>query len=116
MMIDPKAVQAELDAARQARLEAELACDDVEELAAAIRHSHRAFIRRMAVGAAFRRTPYCVKLACPDLRLDCVPDHGGDVRAAEALDDADAGRRGDVDLGKIAVDHVDARKQQATRP
>jgi hypothetical protein len=44
-MIDPKAVdfksvELELHNARQARIAAELACCDVEELAAAIRQSH----------------------------------------------------------------------------
>src|SRR4029077_6446855 len=39
-------------------------------------------------------------------------DYGGHVRAAQILHRADAGRRGDVDLGEIAVDHVNADKQQ----
>src|SRR5262249_37821819 len=46
-------------------------------------------------------------------RPDLVPDHHRDVRAAEILHRADAGRRGDVDLGEEAVDHVDADEQQA---
>ena len=43
------------------------------------------------------------------LALDRVPDQRGDVGAAERLHLADAGRRGDVDLGQIGADHVDAR-------
>jgi hypothetical protein len=39
-MFDLKAVELELRNARQARIAAELACCDVEELAAAIRQSH----------------------------------------------------------------------------
>jgi hypothetical protein len=39
-MYDLKAVELELHNARQARIAAELACSDVEELAAAIRQSH----------------------------------------------------------------------------
>ena len=45
--------------------------------------------------------------------LDLVPDQRRDVRPAEILDGADAGRRGDVDLGELAVDHVDADEHQA---
>ena len=47
------------------------------------------------------------------LGLDRVPDRHGEIGAAEPLDRADAGRRGDVDLGQIAVDHVDADEQKA---
>jgi hypothetical protein len=39
-MYDLKAVELELHNARKARIAAELACSDVEELAAAIRQSH----------------------------------------------------------------------------
>jgi hypothetical protein len=39
-MFDPKSVELELHNARQARIAAELACCDVEELAEAIRQSH----------------------------------------------------------------------------
>jgi hypothetical protein len=39
-MFDPKSVELELHNARQARIAAELACCDVEELAATIRQSH----------------------------------------------------------------------------
>src|SRR5690606_19162302 len=42
--------------------------------------------------------------------LDRVPDHRGDVGAAEALDLADAGGGGDVDLGEVVADDVDADK------
>src|SRR5690242_5616897 len=47
-----------------------------------------------------------------DLALRHVPDHGGDVRPSERGDLPDAGRRGDVDLGEIVADHVDAGKDQ----
>src|SRR6185437_749407 len=50
-------------------------------------------------------------LAAPG--FDRVPDLRRDVGSAEAGDGADAGRRGYVDLGEIAVDHVDADKQQS---
>ncbi len=53
-MFDPKCVQLELHNARQARIDAELACCDVEELAAAIRQSH---ILWMAQEAARRSDP-----------------------------------------------------------
>ena len=43
-----------------------------------------------------------------------IPDHGGDVIAAETLDLANARGGGDVDLGQIAADHVDAHKYEAT--
>src|SRR5437879_5648161 len=48
------------------------------------------------------------------LRLDGIPDLSSDVRPAESGDGADAGGAGDVDLGKIAVDHVDADEQQSS--
>ncbi len=51
---------------------------------------------------------------CP-LGLDHVPDFRGDVRPAEPRDGADAGRRGHVDLGQVAVDDVNADKQQSAR-
>ena len=47
-----------------------------------------------------------------ELRLDRIPDQRRDVGAAELLHLADAGGRGDVDLGEIRPDHVDAREQQ----
>src|SRR5262249_33824723 len=48
----------------------------------------------------------------PPLRLDLVPDHGRHVRAAEIFHRADAGRRGDVDLGEVTVNHVDADEEE----
>jgi hypothetical protein len=47
-MIDRKAVELELHNARQARITAELACCDVEELAAAIRQSNILWMAREA--------------------------------------------------------------------
>jgi hypothetical protein len=47
-MYDLKAVELELHNARQARIAAELACCDVEELAAAIRQSHIMWIQQEA--------------------------------------------------------------------
>ena len=51
-MIDPKidlkTVEFELHNARQARIAAELACCDVEELAAAIRQSHILWMQQEA--------------------------------------------------------------------
>src|SRR5437868_9902583 len=46
-------------------------------------------------------------------RLDAVPHHLGDVRAADVLHRADAGRRGDVDLGEVVADYVDAHENEA---
>lgn len=46
-MIDFEAVEIELHNARQARIDAELACCDIEELAEEIRQSHPAFMRLM---------------------------------------------------------------------
>src|SRR5215831_6684364 len=40
------------------------------------------------------------------LCVDAVPDHSGDVGAAESLDGADAGWRGHVDFREVTVDHV----------
>src|SRR6185503_9807643 len=51
--------------------------------------------------------------AISPLLLDRVPDQRSDVGAAEALDLADAGRRGDVDLGEVVADHVDADEEEA---
>jgi hypothetical protein len=48
-MFDPKSVERELHNARQARVDAELACCDVEELAAAIRQSHIVWMQQEAV-------------------------------------------------------------------
>jgi hypothetical protein len=47
-MVDLKAVEIELHNARQARINAELARCDIEELAEEIRQSHHAFMRMMA--------------------------------------------------------------------
>ncbi len=47
-MFDLKAVELELRNARQARIAAELACCDVEELAAAIRQSHIVWMQQEA--------------------------------------------------------------------
>ena len=44
-MVDAKAVEIELNNARAARINAELACCDVEELAEEIRQTNPAFIR-----------------------------------------------------------------------
>src|ERR1043166_4396383 len=46
--------------------------------------------------------------------LNLIPNQRRDIRAAKPLDRPDAGRRSDVDLGQIAVDHVDAHEQEAT--
>ncbi len=46
-MIDFEAVEIELHHARQARIDAERASHDIEELAAEIRQSHQIFIRLM---------------------------------------------------------------------
>ena len=47
-MVDLRTVEIELHNARQARINAELACCDIEELAEEIRQSHHAFMRLMA--------------------------------------------------------------------
>jgi len=47
-MFDLKAVEIELYSAHQARINAELACCDIEELAEEIRQSHHAFLRMVA--------------------------------------------------------------------
>src|ERR1700687_3722686 len=57
--------------------------------------------------------PCNAELFSGPLVLDRVPDPGRDIRAAEPGDGADAGRRGDVDLGEVAVDDVDADEQQS---
>jgi hypothetical protein len=56
-MFDLKDAELELHNARQARIAAELACCDVEELAAAIRQSH---ILWMAQEAARRSDGHCL--------------------------------------------------------
>ncbi len=52
-MIDPKSVALDLHNARQARIDAEQACFEIEELADEIRQANLAF-RRLAVGGAYR--------------------------------------------------------------
>jgi hypothetical protein len=47
-MIDLKAIALELHSARQARIAAELACSDIEELAEAIRQSHIVWMHQVA--------------------------------------------------------------------
>jgi hypothetical protein len=47
-MLDLKSMERELHNARQARIDAELACCDVEELAAAIRQSHILWMAQVA--------------------------------------------------------------------
>jgi hypothetical protein len=47
-MFDLKSVELELHNAREARIAAELACCDVEELTAAIRQSHIVWMRQEA--------------------------------------------------------------------
>src|SRR5262249_34048150 len=48
----------------------------------------------------------------PHFPFNSIPDARGNVRSTEGLDLADAGGRGDVDLGQIGTDHVDAGEQQ----
>src|SRR5262249_1660844 len=68
-------------------------------------------------GRAIPAAALIILLAPP--RLDLVPDHRRYVRTAEIFHRADAGRRGDVDLGEVTVDHVDADEEEpalAQRP
>jgi len=53
-MVDLQTVEIELLNARQARINAELACCDVEELAEEIRQSHHAFMRLISERRRFR--------------------------------------------------------------
>jgi hypothetical protein len=53
-MIDLQTVETELQNARRARINAELACCDIEELAEEIRQSHRAFMRLISERRSFR--------------------------------------------------------------
>ena len=53
-MIDFQTVETELQNARQARINAELACCDIEELAEEIRQSHRAFMRLISERRSLR--------------------------------------------------------------
>ena len=48
-MVDLQAAQIELQNARRARINAQLACCDIEELTEEIRRAHHAFLRRVAV-------------------------------------------------------------------
>ena len=48
-MVDLQAAQIELQNARRARINAQLACCDIEELTDEIRRAHHAFIRRVSV-------------------------------------------------------------------
>src|SRR5690606_22336872 len=51
----------------------------------------------------------------PATAFDRVPDQHRNVGAAEALDLADAGGGGDVDLGEIVADDVDADEDHVPR-
>ncbi len=53
-MVDLQTVEIELQNARQARINAELACCDVEELAEEIRQTHGAFMRLLSERRKFR--------------------------------------------------------------
>jgi hypothetical protein len=53
-MVDLQTVEMELQSARQARINAELACCDIEELAEEIRQSHGAFMRLLSERRSFR--------------------------------------------------------------
>ena len=53
-MVDNQAVEVELQNARQARINAELACCDIEELTEEIRQSHHAFMRLISERRSFR--------------------------------------------------------------
>jgi len=53
-MVDFQTVEIELKNARQARINAELACCDIEELAEEIRQSHHAFMRLISERRGFR--------------------------------------------------------------
>ena len=53
-MVDFQTVEIELKNARQARINAELACCDIEELADEIRQSHHAFMRLLSERRSFR--------------------------------------------------------------
>ena len=53
-MVDLQTVEIELQNARQARINAELACCDIEELAEEIRQTHHAFMRLLSERRKFR--------------------------------------------------------------
>ena len=48
-MVDLQAAQIELHNARRARINAQLACCDIEELTDEIRRAHHVFMRRVAM-------------------------------------------------------------------
>jgi hypothetical protein len=54
IMVDLQTVEIELHNARQARIGAELACCDIEELTEEIRQSHHAFMRLLSERRSFR--------------------------------------------------------------
>ena len=53
-MVDLQTVEIELRNARQARINAELASSDIEELAEEIRQTHHAFMRLLSERRSFR--------------------------------------------------------------
>lgn len=53
-MVDLQAVETELQNARRARIDAESACCDIEELTEEIRQSHHAFMRFLSERRSFR--------------------------------------------------------------
>jgi hypothetical protein len=53
-MVDLQTIEIELQNARQARIKAEMACCDIEELAEEIRQSRHAFMRLIAERREFR--------------------------------------------------------------
>ena len=53
-----------------------------------------------------------VETALRQAAVDGVPDQGLDADTVEAVDLLDAGRRGDVDLGQVIAEHVDADEDQ----
>jgi hypothetical protein len=52
-MVDVHTVEIELQNARRARINAQLACYDIEELAEEIRQSHHAFMRLISERRSF---------------------------------------------------------------
>ena len=52
-MVDLRTVEIELHNARQARINAELACREIEELAEEIRQAHHAFMQLLAQQRGF---------------------------------------------------------------
>ena len=75
--------------------------------------SHR--LRRLTkrgVGFWCRISSLAAFGALGEAGLDGVPDAGLEADAVEAVDLLNAGRRGDVDLGEVVADHVDADENQ----